>query len=314
VFRRLLPLSLLVAALVLPATASAATNVAVGIGDQSPRMFSDSNYQALKLKKTRYFIHWDAASKPAELRKADQFVQAARQRNVRVLMHISTNNLTSKQAKLPSVAQYRTAVKALITRYKPFGVTEWGVWNEANHPTQPTYRSPQRAAQFYKTMKSLCKGCKIVALDVLDQAGVEKYIKRWLSAAGPAGRTAKIVGIHNYSEVNRRIKKGTNRYPGTARIIKAVRTKNKTARFWYTETGGVVNFGGAFPCNRKRAVSRNAFMFGLAKKFDRDIERLYTYNWTGADCQGFDAGLIDANGKLRPAYAPFKKALRSFRK
>ena len=85
-------------------------------------------------------------------------------------------------------------------------------------------------------------------------------------------------------------------------------------RFWYTETGGIVNFGGAFPCNRRRPVSRNAFMFSLAKKHRTNIRRLYTYNWTGADCNGFDAGLIEANGALRPAYAPFRRSLRDFRK
>ncbi|MBA3326966.1 MAG: hypothetical protein H0T43_01525 [Solirubrobacterales bacterium] len=314
--RRLVPLLLVAAALLaVPASAPAVTNVAVGIGDQSPRMFTDANYKALGLKKTRYFIHWDAITKPGELQKADTFVAAARAARVKVLMHISTNNLTARRARLPSVRQYRSAVGALVRRYKPMGVREWGVWNEANHVTQPTFRSPSRAASFYKTFRGLCGRCSIVALDVLDQKGVESYIRRWFKAAGPTGRRATIIGIHNYSEVNRRIRKGTDRYPGTARIIRAVRrAKNTRAKFWYTETGGIVNFGGAFPCNRRRPVSRNAFMFSLAKKHRTNIRRLYTYNWTGADCNGFDAGLIEANGALRPAYAPFRRSLRDFRK
>ena len=68
-------------------------------------------------------------------------------------MHISTNNLTPGKAKLPTVAQYKRDVGALVKRYKPLGVTEWGTWNEANHTTQPTFRSARRAAQFYVAMK-----------------------------------------------------------------------------------------------------------------------------------------------------------------
>jgi len=317
VLRRLSPLLALLALLALPATAPAAkVNVAVGIGDQSARMFADPNYRALGLKKTRYFIHWDAVTKPDELKKADDFVAAANAAGVRVLMHLSSNNLTARQAKLPSLALYTAAAQALIERYRPMGVREWGVWNEVNHDTQPTFRSPKRAAQFFKAFRGLCSGCRIVALDVLDQKGVESYIKKWFAAAGSAGRSAKVVGIHNYSQVNRRIteKKASDRYPGTARIIKAIRKKNRVAKFWYTETGGVVNFGRSLRCNRSRAANRTKFMFDLLKTYDKDVERLYSYNWYGADCNGFDAGLVERNGTPRPAYAAFKRGLRNVRR
>ncbi len=313
--RLLLTLPLSCVAVAIPvSTAPAAINVAVGIGDQNVSMFDNPSYQALNLKKTRYFIDWDAITKDEEMAAADRFVDAARGAGVKVLLHISTNNLQARKAKLPSVSQYETRVGALVRHFKRKGVKEWGVWNEANHVTQPTFRSPKRAAEFYRSFKGMCSGCTIVALDVLDQQGVESYIRKWMAAAGPSGRTAKIVGIHNYSEVNRRIRKGTNRYPGTARIIKAVRTRNKVAKFWYTETGGVVNFGRAFPCDENRAVSRNAFMFSLAKKFRKDVRRLYTYNWTGADCKGFDAGIVNGDGSPRAAYAPFKAALKDFKR
>lgn len=315
--RRRSPLLLVLAAvLAVPASASAKVNVAVGVGDQSAKMFADPSYKALGLKKTRYFIHWDAARNPTELAKADAFVRAANASGVKVLMHLSTNNLTAKQARLPSVAEYAVAAKALIARYRPAGVREWGVWNEVNHNTQPTYKSAKRAAEFYKSFRGLCSGCTIVALDVLDQRGVEGYIRQWLAAAGSAGKTARIVGIHNYSQVNRRIteKKASNTYPGTARIIKAIRKQNKVAKFWYTETGGVVNFGGSLPCNKNRAASRTRFMFDLLKTYDKQIDRLYSYNWYGAGCNGFDAGLVEANGTPRPAYGVFKSQLKNVRR
>jgi len=303
--------------LAVPAVAPAKVNVLVGVGDQNPSMFSNASYQQLKLKRTRYFIEWNAIRDPAELAKADAFVKAARASKIKVLLHISSDDLRPGKARLPSVARYKTAVRALVARYRPMGVTDWGVWNEANHKTQPTFKSPKRAAQFYKAFRTFsCSGCKIVALDVLDQAGVERYIKRWLSAAGSAGRQAKVIGIHNYSEVNRKKTKGTSKFPGTKRIIDAVRKKNKRARYWYTETGALVKFE-SFKCDEKgtRPVNRLKFMFALAKKFDRYVERLYSYNWTGADCLNrFDAGLTKADGSTRPGYLTFRSNLKNFKK
>ena len=320
--RRLLTTLLLALGLVVavPAGASAKIKVAVGIGDQSPKMFDDANWKALGLKKTRYFIEWNAIDQPDEIASADQFMGAARQAGVKVLLHISTDDINSDPVKpLPSVSAYKDKVGKLIARYKAVGVTDWGAWNEANHKSQPTSKNPKRAAQFYKAMKAMCKNCKVVALDVLDQAGVEKYIARWLKAAGSAGRTAKIIGIHNYSEVNRKLKEkrsqsSLKRYPGTARIIKAVRKKNSKAKFWYTETGGVASFGSDFPCDKQRQADRTKFMFSMIKKYDKDVERLYSYNWFGTGnggCDGFDAGLVEQNGTTRSAYSTFRSGLKN---
>ncbi|MDX6718230.1 MAG: hypothetical protein QOJ63_484 [Solirubrobacteraceae bacterium] len=314
--RRLSPLLLVLALLAVPASASA-VNIRVGIGDQSPAMFANRDYQALHLKITRYFVEWNAISNPGELAKADTFVDAAKQRGVKVLMHISTENIKSGTPKLPTVAAYRTKVGALIKHFKPRGVNEWGAWNEMNHKTQPTSKNPKRAAQFFGQMRKLCKGCTIVALDVLDQRGVEGYIARFFKAAGADAARVKIVGIHNYSEVNRKLKKGTNNYPGTKRVIDAVLKANRKAKFWYTETGGLTKQGTAFPCNDKRAADRTRYMFTLAKRYQRYIQRLYTYNWTpSAVCEesDFDGGLVNVTGKPRPAYNVFKSKLAGFKR
>lgn len=309
--RILLPaLCALAAALAVPGAAAARTNVAVGLGDQSAAMFSAPAYQALHLKKTRYYIRWDAAKDPGTLAAADAYVAAAKARHVKVLMHISTNNFDLKKAKLPSVKSYRKYVGKLVRRYKKQGVREWGVWNEANHASQPTYRSPTRAASFFRTMRSLCKGCTIVALDVLDQKGVERYISRFFRALPSSQRRyVRVVGIHNYSDTNRK------RSSGTRSIIRTVKKYRRSADFWLTETGGVVEFGGSFPCNEKRAASRISYMFTLAKRYRRDITRLYSYNWQGTDCESrFDAGLVRKDGSTRPGYATFRSRLRSFKR
>src|SRR6476619_2182556 len=114
----------LVAALMLvPATASAKTHVAVGLGDQHASTFSAPAFRALHIKKARYFIRWDAAKVPSALAAADDYVRA----------------------KLPSTKSYRTWVGKLVRHYKALGVRDFGVWNEENHVSQPTYKSASRA-------------------------------------------------------------------------------------------------------------------------------------------------------------------------
>jgi hypothetical protein len=299
------------ALLVAPGGASAKTHVAVGLGDQDAAMFSNPAWQALHLKKTRYFIRWNAAKLPGEMNRADAFVDAARAHGVRVLMHISSDSLVIGKGHLPSVSTYKKYVGKLVRHFKAKGVKEWGVWNEANHKSQPTYKSPKRAAQFFVAMRSLCHGCTIVALDVLDQAGVSRYIKSFYAAVPKSKRQyARIVGIHNYSDVNRKRSSGTT---GIIKAVKRYKHTRATSQFWLTETGGVVSFGKSFPCSESRAASRTKYMFSLVKKYRSNIKRLYAYNWLGTDCQSrFDAGLTRADGTLRPAYTAFKDSAASF--
>jgi len=308
----------LVALLALPAVGNAQsrTNVVVGVGDQSARMFFDPAFRALEVKRVRYFIRWDAIRHPDALAQADYYVAAAKQAGAKVLMHISTNNLARRKAKLPTVSQYRRDVGRLVRRYRAQGVREWGTWNEANHDTQPTFRSARRAAQFYIAMRSFCRGCTIVGLDLLDQRSTRNpkidfrgYIRDWFRAAGRAGRLMTVVGLHNYSEVNRRYTRNTRD------LISAVRRYNKRAKFWYTETGGLAEFSSAFPCNLRRQANRTQYMFDLARRFRSNVKRLYIYNYYGTDCSTrFDAGLVNADGSPRPAYEVVAENLRRFKR
>jgi hypothetical protein len=298
---------LLAALVLMPAAASAKTRVAVGLGDQHASTFASPAFRALHVKKARYFIRWDAAKVPYAMAAADDYVRAANAAHVRVLLHISTNNFAHGRAKLPSVRSYRTYVGKLVRHFKALGVHEFGVWNEENHKSQPTYKNPRRAAAYYRTMRAICRHCTIVALDVLDQRGVQGYIARWFRALPRSYRHRQIyVGIHNYSDTNRL------RSRGTSTIIRSTRHYNRHAKFWLTETGGIVNFGGAWPCNERRAASRIAYMFRLARKFRHTVKRLYAFSWTGNNCQGFDAGLARADGSTRPGYRTFKSKARSF--
>ncbi len=308
----LLSAAVALCAVALPASASAATNVYVGLGDQSASMFGQQNFKDLGVKKVRYFIKWNAIDDDYQLQQADIFVDEARKDGAEVFMTPSTDNLTVRKAKLPSVASYKSKVGALVKRYKAMGVDEWGVWNEANHDSQPTYKSPKRAAEFFKAMYGMCKGCTVVALDVLDQTSpsVGSYIDGFYKSLSKTWRgRAKLVGIHNYSDVNRM------RAKGTIDAFKTTRKYNSKAHFWITETGGLVDFGRAWPCNEKRAANRISYMFKFAKKYDRYLDRMYAYAYWGNDCEErFDAGLVNADGSIRPGYTAFKNGSKSFRK
>ena len=84
-----------------------------------------------------------------------------------------------RQLKLPSVRRYTAAVKAFRARY-PW-VREFSTWNEANLGSkQPTGRHPRRTAVFYRALKKQCRGCKIVAVELLVTSNWRMY--RWIHA------------------------------------------------------------------------------------------------------------------------------------
>jgi hypothetical protein len=337
-----LPLPMLLAVLalaILPAAASADRDIRVGIGDQSVAMFDDQNFKDLDFRQVRYFVHWNAIHEDAERLKMRAWVKKARSEGMRPLVHISTTTFEEKEAPLPSVSHYRKDVGRLVAYLRRLGVRDFGTWNEANHKTQPTWDSPNHAALFFKEMyravhkRCSTRSCRVVALDVLDQPGVERYIGRFYDRlrTDTWQRRAKFVGIHNYSDVNRDSKTRTRG------IIKEVRDHNRAARFWFTETGGLIGFGKNFPCDpgsaqslreaEERAAEAVENVFDLARTYRSvGVQRIYLYNWFGNDCApngrtdpsgreadelaGFDAGLVRKDGSSRPGLDEVQRALR----
>jgi hypothetical protein len=296
-----------------PAGAQARTSVRVGIGDQQASMFDQPAFQRAKFRRVRYFIAWNAMDNAPARLAARAFVQRARRDGFSVLLHVSSDDLRIRKARLPSVAQYKSKVGRLVTYFRGLGVREFGTWNEANHASQPTYRSPTRAAQFFREMyrmvKGPCSSCAVVALDVLDQTGVERYMRSWYRALSSTfRRRATLVGIHNYGDVNRQ------RATFTRNIIRQSHKYNRSTRFWFTETGGIVNFGRSFPCSTSRAASRLSNMFRLARTYHSSgVDRAYIYNWSGPGCNArFDAGLIGPGGSTRAGYTVVRQQLPNF--
>jgi len=302
-------------------SASAKTSIRVGIGDQSPRIFESSEFQDLDIKRTRYFAPADLMQDREERLKARTFVKAARKAKVSTLLHISTEDLRPKRGKAPSTRTYRRNIGRIVAYFRKLGVRDFGAWNEVNHKTQPTWNRVGHAVSYFKSMhrtvRKRCKSCKVVGLDILDQAGSERYIDSFYKRLSSTWRKRlNTVGIHNYSDVNR------SRSTGTSRIIRRVRRYNKNTNFWFTETGALAAFQKSFPFSELRQARRIRNMFEYARRYERSgVDRIYSYNWFGAEPDGsceksckFDAGLVRPDGTPRPVYFTFKSVARNYKR
>jgi hypothetical protein len=313
-------LAALASVALLPASPAAArSSIRVGIADQSPAMFASPAFRALNIKRTRYFVPSDVMQDAAERAKARAFVVAARGAGVSTLIHISTTDLREKRGTLVSTTTYRRNAGRIVAYFRALGVRDFGSWNEVNHKTQETWNHIGNAVSYYKSMytavKKRCKSCAVVGLDVLDQAGVDRYMRSFYARLSSTWRKRlTIVGIHNYSDVNR------SRSTGTSKIISTARRYNRSSKFWFTETGALASFRGSFPYSESRQASRIRNMFSLASRYkSRGVQRVYEYNWFGIEngtgcgtsCL-FDAGLVDPDGTPRPVLNVFASKLKSY--
>jgi hypothetical protein len=303
--RLLLPAALLLcAALAAPAQAT----YRVGMSDQNAGIFSQPNFQALKIKRVRYMVPWDWYKHRGQNAEVVAYMQQARAARADVLVHFTARRgcfsnsgrySRSKACRAPSVKAYTSSFKRFRRAY-PF-VKTVGVWNEANHVSQPINRNPRRAAQYFLAARKACRSCTLVALDVLDISNMASYTRGFLRYA--QGK-AKIFGLHNYQGVNRRS-------PANTRTMLAT----VPGQVWLTETGGILTFLPSFPRNATRQANRTKFMFQLANRYDTRqrglrsrITRLYNYDYSGsAPGARFDAGLTNPSGSKRKAYNTFKK-------
>jgi hypothetical protein len=294
--------ALLVALVAVPA---AQAKVRVGISEQSPAMFDQSNWAKLKLKRVRYIVSWDYARRAFERAEVSGFMNAAHAHKQEVLVEFNAhrgcfvNNRYRKRVKAckaPSTNAYKKAVKGFRKEF-PYAKT-FAPWNEVNHVSQPTYRKPKLAARYYKAMKSVCKKCTVMAADVLDSSDVKTYLRGFQRATKGKGR---IWGVHNYKDVNRLQSRGVRNVAAVTR-----------GQIWLTETGGFVQFKGSrgFGYSPKRAAARTKYMFRLAKKFKR-VTRIYVYRWFGEPRSArFDAGLVGPHGESRPGLRQFRKSIK----
>ena len=294
--RRILTLTLLV---FLAAAAPAAAKPIVGLGDQSPHMFSEPAFHALKLKHSRYVLSWDWYRDPYLTGQLDAWMAAARAARVRPLIAFNRNWGKGGERRLPSLRLYRKSFREFRARYPQ--VRDFSAWNEANHALQPTYRKPKAAARYYNALRSMCRRCKIVAADVLDSSNMVGWLKKFKRRA----HKPRLWGVHSYKDAN---DGGSAR---TRALLKAVRGK-----VWMTETGGIRRLKPA-PGSRskgrrhsKRQQARAVKRVLKLGRVSRRIDRIYFYEWRRQPGNRWDSALLDADGRKRPAYRALKRGLR----
>ncbi|HEY2631963.1 MAG TPA: hypothetical protein VGI26_06235 [Solirubrobacteraceae bacterium] len=288
-------------------TAHASASYITGVGDQQTEMFSNPLWQQLHTKIARYIAPYDAAVRPYSLQQAVAWIAAAEAQHQQILVAFYHSEYTPMA--MPSVTTYTRDVQKFIKLFPK--VRQYQAWNETNRGTLAhMFKSPSalESARYYKALRSVCRGCTLTGLDILDGPSIGptlRYVGEFkrdivhLKVPMPA-----LWGLHNYSD--------TNRFQSTRTraILKLV-----PGQVWLTETGGIVKFGGAFPnvkgSGLKRATKALAYMFKLAASNSR-IKRLYIFQWSGGTAATrFDAGLTDAHYNPRPGYVTVCKQLHA---
>ena len=297
-----------------------------GIGDQNASSFSDPHFRALGVKRTRLIVPYDAIFKsPGQV---DQWVKAALAAKLEPLIAFNPSqgsHCPARPCSVPSTKAYTRAFKAWRKKYPK--VKLFNFWNETNSATQPTgatrASTVKKAVKLYLAAKRVCgRKCTVTGPDMLDQGigdkrksvrvrnqkRMAKWVGMFLRFAGRRNYP-KVWGFHNYGDTN------YGRSTGTKFFLRKIARRGQV---WVTETGGIYAFRQqsgkvVFKPNASRQAKATTFAFTIAKKFRRRITRLYYYQWrTNNATDFFDAGIIDFNGNLRPAYGRLKKLPRSF--
>ena len=289
---------------VLPTGASAA--VTVGLGDQNAGVFADTRFQALGLRHVRVITPWNVAKSRGDRAWLDAWLANAEAAGVKPLVSFGAahgSRCPARPCALPTTGAFERAFRAFRARYPQ--VRTIGVWNEANHRSQPTFRYPEQAARYFNVVRKRCRGCRIVAADVIDDANMVRWLDRFRSVA----RGARLWGLHNYRDGNPR--RG-QRYGGTKLLLRTV-----PGKVWLTETGGIVKFvlpdgRSLFPYSERRANTALGRVLRLARAYRSRIERLYVYHWRQDSFDNrFDAGLLSKDGEPRPSYHTLARWLKT---
>jgi hypothetical protein len=273
----------------------------VGIGDNNAPMFSDNNYRALGTQISRKVLPYDFWQHPLEAADLDLWMQGAAAAGVEPL--ISFNHSEVNPKKLPTVLEFKQSLSMLLAKY-PY-IKVFSPWNEANHKSQPTVSNPRRAAEYYNAARQMCKGCRLVAADILDQTNMIPWVTKFRKYA----KSPKLWGLHNYTDSNRN--KPWNA-TGTKKLLSTV-----PGQVWLTEVGGIVAFNVTYSYDPQRAALATIRVLKTAQKVPR-IERVYLYCWFGvSDASAtapyvWDSGIADLGGlTVRPAYGALQTWLSS---
>ena len=296
--------------------APASASYRVGVGEQDPQMFDSPTWQSLKLERVRYLVPWDYAKHADQRAAFDRYMLRARAARQDVLVTFTARRgcylpsgrySKARVCRAPSASAYRDAFGMFDAKF-PW-VKTYSAWNEINHKSQPTFKSPRTAAGYYNVLRSEARRgrFRVMAADMLDTSNMGRYLATFRRYAKGS---PKLWGLHNYGDVNRR------RTTYTKQMLRTV-----PGEVWLTETGGIVKLLPSFKHSPTRAAARTKGLFRLADAYDTrrrgmhsKITRLFVYSFYGAEPSArFDAGLVNPDGTPRKAFSVFARNARRHR-
>ena len=294
------------ALLLLPAASASAAPTVVGIGEQSPAIFTDPAWQRINSRDVRYIVAWDALRVPWQKAEVDDYLAKARDSGARVLLGFTRSRSPKKSRRkfLPSPSRLRREFLAFRAHY-PW-VTTYLTWNEANHRGQPTWNRPDIVARYYDMLRRNCRSCTIVGPSVLDTLAMPTWVRQ---VERKTQHRVRIWALHNYIDANR------FRTRGTESLLRA--TRRTKSQIWFTETGGLVRRDNGsrieFADSKRHAVKATRQVEKLAR-LSRRVRRVYFYHWVAPEPDStWDSALIDPHGRPRPSYRVVKTYIRHSR-
>ena len=231
--------------------------------------FNDPHFKALGIKRARVVTPWNVALSPGNREWLDEYLFGARVAGVEPLVSFGARGplrCPKRPCKLPTTAEFTRAFRAFRARW-PW-VRTIGVWNEANHRSQPTFRYPEQAGRYFNIVKQ--------ALPRLPDRGGGRHRR---PEHGPLARTLPAGGA-------RRPPVGTPQLPGQQPAPRPALRRHEApaetvrGKVWLTETGGIVRFvlpdgRTLFPYSERRANVAIGRVLRLAGQYRSRIERLY---------------------------------------
>jgi len=288
----------------------------VGIGEQDRQMFDSPAWRSMKLQRVRYLVPWDYADHVDQRNEIDHFMLRARAARQDVLVTFTARRgcylpsgrySKARACRAPSKSAYRDAFAMFDAKF-PW-VKTYSAWNEINHKSQPTFKSPRAAAGYANVLRAEARRgrFRVMAADLLDTGDLRRYLAAFRRHAKGSPR---LWGLHNYGDVNRR------RTTATRTMLRTV-----PGEVWLTETGGIVELRPSFKRSESRAAARTRGMFRLAGAYDTrrrgmrsKLTRLYVYSFFGEERGArFDAGLVAPDGSPRRAFSVFAEHARTHR-
>lgn len=282
-----------------PMAGSAKVRPMVGVGDESPGMFSSQWFRQLPIKIARYGVDWNAAvtRNHTALNNARSWVNAAVADHVEPMVSFGAPPGNAGNV-IPTVKVYTAAVQAFIRKFPQVKV--YTAWNEPDFIYRKLAQEPGLAASYFNALVGACHGCTIVAGDVYLPAN--QGLASWLRAYKKGLRFKPSAwAIHPYNDVrshNPSQTKTLEQFAGGAQI-------------WFDEISGVERRGHwPYPNQSVNGANRDeGYLFSMPKQF-HNITRIYHFEWQGVAADHWDSGLLGPNGKPRPAYWTFANAVK----